>query len=269
MGCRSCVHNRHIATDRIMASQANNTRVEVPNSDDLSDSITSSQEVHDATSPNPLSGRDGAETNTTGRTPLLKCKKIIRAATFNTRTIRETSRKQELLNSMFEQEIDILGIQEHRIVHNGPIKYEKVPGYTIITLSAWRNEMMAATGGIGIILSHKAMKSLSGVIARGDRNLIVNFTGNPKASVIVSYSPTNASSEDEVEDYYTDLRRCIESVPDHNFLMILGDFNARFGSDDVKHTMHLCTNRNGKLLADLILEKRSSSHQYILSEACW
>ena len=156
---------------------------------------------------------------------------------------------------MFEQEIDILGIQEHRIVHNDPIKYEKVPGYTIITLSAWRNEMMAATGGIGIILSHKAMKSLSGVTSRGDRNLVVNFTGNPKTTVIVTYSPTNASSEDEVENYYTDLRRCIDSVPDHNFLMLLGDFNARFGSDDVKHTMHLSTNRNGKLLTDLTLEK--------------
>ena len=44
-------------------------------------------------------------------------------------------------------------------------------------------------------------------------------------------------------------------MPDHNLFMILGDFNARFGSDDVKNTMHPYTICNGKLQADLILEK--------------
>ena len=99
------------------------------------------------------------------------------------------------------------------------------------------------------------MKSLSGVESRGDRNLIANFTGNPKTSVIVTYSPTNASSEDELEKYYKDLQGCIESIPAHNFLLILGDFNARLGKDAAKHTMHQHTNRNGKLLDDLIMEK--------------
>ncbi len=58
---------------------------------------------------------------------------------------------------MFNQGTDILGIPEHRIVHSEPVKYEKVPGYTIITTSVRRNDMVAGTGGIGIILSHKAM----------------------------------------------------------------------------------------------------------------
>ena len=211
--------------------------------------------MNDATSPKPSSGRDGADINTTKRKPLLKCKKVIIAATMNTRTISETSRKQELLHSMCKQGIDLLGIQEHRIIHNEPIKYEKVPGYTIITSSAWRNEMMAATGGIGIVINDKAMESLSGVESRGDRNLIVNFTGNPKTSVIVTYSPSNEYPGDEIEKYYTDLRGCIKSIPAHNFLLILGDFNASFGKEDARHTMHQNTNRNGKLLLDLIMEK--------------
>ncbi len=223
------------AMDRNMASQANNTRVEVPNSEALSGNIIASQEVNDATSPNPLSGRDGADRNITERKLLLKCKKLITASTFNARTIRETSRKQELLHSMFDQRIDILGIQEHRFIHSDPLKYEKIGGYTIITASAWRNDMMAATGGIGIIISQKAMKSLSGVTIHGNRNLIVNFTSNPKTSVIVTYSPTNTSSEDEIDKYYKDLRGCIDSIPAHNFLVLLGDFNARFGKDDAKY----------------------------------
>ncbi len=57
------------------------------------------------------------------------------------------------------------------------------------------------------------------------------------------------------QDWYISFKYFIDSVPDHNLLMIFGDFNARFGGDDVKNTMHPCTIRNGKLLADLILEK--------------
>ncbi len=237
-----------------MMSQPNNTRVGVPNSH-LSDNTTASDEANDATPPNPSSGRGVADSGITERKPLLKCKKVITAATFNARTIRETARKEELLHSMSEQSIDILGVQEHRIIHDDPLKYEKVPGYTIITASAWRNDMMAATGGVGIVISNKAMKSLSGVTVRGNRNLIVNFTGNPKTSIIVTYSPTNASSKDEIDKYYDDLRGCIDSIPTHNFLMLLGNFNARLGKEDARHTMHLSTNRNGNYLVDLIMEK--------------
>ncbi len=147
-----------------------------------------------------------------------------------------------------------MGVQEHRIIHDDPLKYEKVPGYTIIAASAWRNDIMAATRGVGIVISNKAMKSLSGVTVRGNRNLIVNFTGNPRTSIIVTYSPTNASSEDEIDQYYEDLRGCIDSISTHNFLMLLRDFNARLGKEDARHPMHLSTNRNGNYLVDLIME---------------
>ncbi len=43
---------------------------------------------------------------------------------------------------------------------------------TIFTASAWRSDIMTATGGIGVVLSQKAMKCLSKVTARGERNLI-------------------------------------------------------------------------------------------------
>ena len=37
--------------------------------------------------------------------------------------------------------------------------------------------------------------------------------------------------------------------------MVLGDLNARIGNDDARHTLHSSTNRNGKLLLDLVMEK--------------
>ena len=46
---------------------------------------------------------------------------------------------------------------------------------------------------------------------------------------IGAYASTNASKMETVEGYYADLRRAIDSLPVHNILVILGDFNAKLG----------------------------------------
>lgn len=52
------------------------------------------------------------------------------------------------------------------------------------------------------------------------------------------------------ESFYDDLRAAIRNVSAHNFLAILGYFNARLGPEDAPFTYHE-TNRNRKLLAEL------------------
>ena len=49
-----------------------------------------------------------------------------------------------------------------------------------------------------------------------DRTLQVTFNGNPKTTVIVTYSPTNVT-EDEVIDYVNELNETVKSIPAHNF----------------------------------------------------
>ena len=51
------------------------------------------------------------------------------------------------------------------------------------------------------------------------------------------------------------MRRAIESVPTHNYLIILGNFNAQLGLEDARYTMQTKSNRNGKLLHELAVEK--------------
>ena len=112
-----------------------------------------------------------------------------------------------------------------------------------------------AQGGVGILVNNNAAKSLSKVESRSNRILIIHFTGNPKTTVIVTYSTTNVATDEDIQQYYESLRRAIESVPAHNFLIILGDFNAQLGLDDARYTMHTTSNRNGKLLHELAVEK--------------
>ncbi|KAJ4927670.1 hypothetical protein JOQ06_015475 [Pogonophryne albipinna] len=80
------------------------------------------------------------------------------------------------------------------------------------------------------------------------------FSGNPVTTVIVVYSPTNVAPSEEVEKFYEDLAKAVRDVPAHNFLAILGDFNARLGPDDASYPYHDSTNRNGAYLMALLME---------------
>ena len=70
--------------------------------------------------------------------------------------------------------------------------------------------------------------------------------------MIVHYSPTEGSAT--AEDHYKNLANAIKSIPKHNVLLVVGDFNAHIGKEDAAFTYHEITNSNGKLLLDLAEE---------------
>ena len=188
---------------------------------------------------------------------LLKCRKAVKISTMNVRSLREGWKAEELAEKCLLQDIQILGIQEHRIVHEDQdIRYSKLHGNVeMVTSSAWRNDAQAATGGVGLILSKRAAKLLVDVKSYGKRVLRATFQGNPTTTVIVAYSPTNVSSEQDIEKFYEELRAAVDSAPAHSFLTITGDFNARLGEQDALHPYHEITNRNGEFLAEFAREK--------------
>ena len=140
--------------------------------------------------------------------------------------------------------ISIIGIVDHKLVHDEEIKLEKFGEYTIITTSAWRNSNSASSGGISILINNDALKSLTRVITCNNRILIVNFDGNPKTTIITHYPPCEGSETDE--SHYADLTNATASIPKHNFLIVMGDFNAHLTSTpENKQTYHDKTNLNG------------------------
>ena len=95
--------------------------------------------------------------------------------------------------------------------------------------------------------------------------MLLEFSGNPKLTVICAYSPHNESPEEDVDRFYSDLRSVLDSVPPHNFLSVMGDFNARLGPDSVNFTFNDQTNRNGEKLFDLMEEyDLFSSNNYFM-----
>lgn len=172
------------------------------------------------------------------------------------RTLREHYKRDELGVNMRDSGVQILGIQEHRIVHSTEIEYQDLGDCYLITSSAWRTSNGAATGGVGIVLDKTIFSSLTSVYKYDRRTLVANFAGNPTVTVMATYSPTEGADVVEAEDYYGRLSEAIGQIPAHNMLYIAGDLNAHISPTGKWTSYHQGpANRNGRLLDDLLLER--------------
>ena len=65
------------------------------------------------------------------------------------------------------------------------------------------------------------------------RMISVHFQGKPfNTTVIQDYAPTSNTEEAEVEQFYEDLKDLLELTPPKDVLFIIGDWNAKVGSQE-------------------------------------
>ena len=71
-------------------------------------------------------------------------------------------------------------------------------------------------------------------ISKKDRMISVHFQGKPfNITVIQVYAPTSNAEEAEVERlFYEDLQDLLELTPKKYVLFIIGDWNAKVGSQE-------------------------------------
>ena len=127
---------------------------------------------------------------------LLKCKQTLQIATFNVRTLNRIGQLPELIASAEEHKINIICIQEHRYTHTEDIKYHKTGnGWSLVTVSAWKNSVNATVGGVGLLIGPRTLKTLNSIEKIQPRMMAATFNGNPRATIISCDSPTNVSEE--------------------------------------------------------------------------
>ena len=62
----------------------------------------------------------------------------------------------------------------------------------------------------------------------------VHFQGKPfNITVVQVYAPTSNAEEAGVERFYEDLQDLLELTPKKNALFIIGDWNAKVGSQEI------------------------------------
>ena len=148
---------------------------------------------------------------------LLKYKQTLQIATFNARTLNRIGQLPELTASAVEHKKDIICIQEHRYTHTEDIKYHQTcNGWTLVTASSWKNSVNATVGGVGMLIGPRALKTLNSIERIQPRMMAARFNGNPRATIISCYSPTNISEETEQVTFYDELSSLVRSIPKYN-----------------------------------------------------
>ena len=115
----------------------------------------------------------------------------------------------------------------------------------------------ATIGGRGMLIGPQGLKSLKSIEKIQPRMLVATFNGNPSATIISCYSPTNVSEETDLIVFYNELCSLVCSIPKYNVLIIGGDMNAQIGKYvNHKFSLHNLSNRNEEPLTDFTLENR-------------
>ena len=84
--------------------------------------------------------------------------------------------------------------------------------------------------GVAIIENKRVQNAVLGCNLKNDRMISVRFQGKPfSITVIQAYAPTSNAEEADVEWFYEDL---LELTPKRDVLFIIGDWNAKVGSQE-------------------------------------
>ena len=88
--------------------------------------------------------------------------------------------------------------------------------------------------GVAIIVNKKAPNAVLGYNLTNNRMISVHFQGKPSnITVIQVYALTSNAEEAEVEQFYEDLQDFLELTPRKDVLFIIGDWNAKVGSQEI------------------------------------
>lgn len=139
-------------------------------------------------------------------------------------------------------DLDIVALSETRLSDEGSLRENG--GYTFF----WKGcpSGQPRLRGVGFAIKNALVAQLNELpIGVNERlmTLRVQIEGNTSVTFVSAYAPTLDANEQTKETFYSELDSVITSTPADDKLFILGDFNARVGSDS--HLWHGSLGREG------------------------
>ena len=122
--------------------------------------------------------------------------------------------------------VDILGISELKWTGMDEFNSDDHCIYYCRQESLRRN-------GVAIMVNKRVQNAVLRCNLKNDRMISVSFQGKPfSITVIQVYAPTSNTKEAEVERFYEDLQDLVELTPKKDVIFIIGDWNAKVGSQE-------------------------------------
>ena len=120
--------------------------------------------------------------------------------------------------------VNILGISELKWTGMGELNSDDHYIYYCGQESLRKN-------GVVIMVNKRVRNAVFGCNFKNDKMISVCFQGKPfNITVIQVYAPTSNTVEAEVEWFYEDLQDLLELTPKKDVLFIIGNWNAKVGS---------------------------------------
>ena len=128
---------------------------------------------------------------------------------------------------MARVDVNILGISELKWTGMGEFNSDGHYIYYCGQESFRRN-------GVVIMINRRVRNAVLGCNLKNNRMVLVRFQGKRlNITVIQVYAPTTDSEEAKVDQFYEDLQDLLELTPKKDVLFIIGDWNAKVGSQEI------------------------------------
>ena len=143
--------------------------------------------------------------------------------TWNVRFMNQ-GKLEVVKQEMARVNVNVLGVRELKWTGMGKFNSDDHCIYYCGQESLRRN-------GVALIVNRRVQNAVLGCNLKNDRMISVHFQGKPfSLTVIQVYAPT--SNAEEAEQFYEDLQDLIELTPKKDVLFIIGDWNAKVGSQE-------------------------------------
>ena len=123
--------------------------------------------------------------------------------------------------------IDILGIS--KLIWTGMGEFNSDDHYIY-----YCGQESLKKNGVAITVNKRVRNAVLGCNLKNEGMIFVRFQGKPfNITVIQAYATMSNAEEAEVEWFYEDLQDLLELTPQKDVLFIIGDWNAKVGSQEI------------------------------------
>ena len=149
---------------------------------------------------------------------------LFRVGAWNVQSLKH--KEAEVVEEMKSYRLEVLGVSETRLKACG----EREIGEVVMIYSGVSEGR--AKGGVAVIVSAESKDCLSEWMCVKERLLKIRMrVGQVWVTLIQTYAPTEDSEEGVKDSFYDSLEELITKVPKGDHVVLMGDLNARVGSD--------------------------------------
>ncbi|XP_023946281.2 LINE-1 reverse transcriptase homolog [Bicyclus anynana] len=181
----------------------------------------------------------------------------LKIATYNVRTLSTTEKYFELVHTIHNIHLDILGLAETRRMG---CKIEEYTDYILCYVGETPGQY-----GVGFLIKKEYKNNIVNFWGLSERVALIQLQfGDTDLSIIQVYAPTSDSDEKDLEKFYQTLEEAHNLLRNCRNIMVIGDFNAKIGKPKCNESLIMgkfgygVRNSRGERLVQYALEYKLS-----------